>query len=72
MPDRPDRNAPGGPGEDPSLEGLRSDLKRAARMHDHLTRLAGRMHIWLAFHALVAVSVLLALAWFYTHGHCCR
>jgi hypothetical protein len=50
---------------------LRFDLLRAARIHDHLTRLAHRLHVWIALHALLAIASVLTLAWYYSRGHCC-
>lgn len=54
------------------LPRLRSDLRRTAQLQDHLHWMAARLHAWIAFHALLAAATVIALAWYFAKGHCCR
>lgn len=50
---------------------LRSDLLHAARVHDHLDRVSGRAHLWIALTALVGMMAVFALARHFMGGKCC-
>jgi hypothetical protein len=34
--------------------------------------MAARLHVWIAIHALLAVACVIALAWHFAKGQCCR
>lgn len=50
---------------------LRSDLMNAARVHDHLDRVSGRAHLWIALTALLGMFAVFALARHFMGGRCC-
>jgi hypothetical protein len=72
MSSRPEQTRPRVPGTDEGLGRLRSDLLRVARVHDHFNRLAARVHLWIAFTALLATTSVIALAWYFAGGRCCE
>ena len=72
MADRPDKGTPAEPESDPGAAELRSDLLWVARMQDHLHRLGGRLHFWIAIHALLGAASVITLACYFARGHCCK
>lgn len=44
---------------------LKSGLLVAARVQDHLHQVEARFHIWIAIHAILAISCLLALTLYF-------
>lgn len=51
--------------------GLESNLLHAARVHDHLDRISGQAHLWIAITALVGMMAVFALARHFMGGRCC-
>jgi hypothetical protein len=72
MSDQPKEDLQARPRRLVGLPRLRSDLRRTAQLQDHLHRMAARLHLWIAFHALLAVASVIALAWYFAQGQCCR